>query len=243
MVLHHPDSRQRNENSQICRFLVLVACPLLLMIALQACESRYDPPPISAETLCGLNPEQLGTMKEEQLYQWIEEEIGCEPSRHEMRVGKDSVVLLNCDGEHVSGGFQSVNGHPANLGISIGESRLTFGEVVSGLGSPELVYRDIQRTDHNPALYSVGLEYPALGVSVYSIIVDDLRELVHEGVLSVTLSEDMGVDLINCYLPGSIEEVLWADPWSVYRGGIRLRLERSLPWPGFGAIVPLIDNR
>ncbi len=99
-------------------------------------------------------------------------------------------------------------------------------QVVAGLGVPDFVYHDNYPTISSEATYvTVGLDYPELGVSVFS------SYWVKGGTWSmqVRLNPALQVDSILCYPPtGSL-----ADTLRVYH--YNADMSERMPWPGFDA--------
>jgi hypothetical protein len=214
------------------RLLVLRAvldfciCCLLLVQA----ECTRSSVLISFEGLCGLTQKQFATMDKAALIQWIQEEYGVAPTQmgNEVRSGKavelyawtkdetDRYAWLQ-DGRLVWLSIERLNGP-------------TFGQVVDALGFPEAVSRD--GTGWENTVYRIGLEYPGLGFSV-----------AESGVLAgyvseITLVRDMHVNTVDCYAPGSMEDVL-KNAYLIPPENVPAALSHRLPWTGFGGSVSL----
>lgn len=114
------------------------------------------------------------------------------------------------------------------------ENEPRFGQVVAGLGAPELVYHDNYVPVVREATYvGIGLDYPKQGVSVMTgRWVQGDRENVQ-----VRLSEDQVHDM-DCYVPTQSMEEILGDVYQYRSEIIDREMKRRIPWPGFGAWLP-----
>lgn len=196
--------------------------------------------PASYESLCGLTREQMGTMTEAEVQQWVREKYGTVPVQSQQVIGEEKITVYIWEYQGVTGNAYVRGDHLFRISLQdlegIVKNKPTFGQVVAGLGLPEMLDRTVGLYD--PLQYTIILDYPALGISVSGTEVGVRDKLVHGGVLAVVLTEQMEVDNVHCYTPGRMEEVLqrvfFVSPEDVQR-----QMETQVPWPGFGALVPL----
>ena len=215
---------------------------LLLALLLASCVDKAEPALVSFEELCLLSPENLANMNGDAVPEWVESDFGSPPS---ISTGADGSVVV------------VFNGSSARLGEFVGnilvrEGRINeislhdiqagphFDEVVMGLGDPTSV-NHYCAMPHEPQWVEIGLDYPTAGVSVYASEIRPRGSLAVEGGLGIVLSEELQVDLVQCYPPApTIEEIINRDH-SLTPTGRRLQLENRVPWTGFGSIVPLTE--
>lgn len=110
-----------------------------------------------------------------------------------------------------------------------------FGQVVAGLGVPEFVYHNNYVPVVREATYvHIGLDYPKLGVSVWSgrwYKGDDEH-------MQARLTANLQVQGIDCYPPTqSMEEVL-RDVYHYRTDIIESEMKHRIPWPGFDTWLP-----
>ncbi|MBN1920277.1 MAG: hypothetical protein JW892_03465 [Anaerolineae bacterium] len=224
--------------------LAMITAVFLLLFLLVSCVDKAEPEPvpISFEELCLLSPENLATMKGDAVPEWVESNFGAPPS---ISTGdNDSVVVV-------------FSGSSARLGDFVGnilvrEGRINevslhdiqtgphFDEVVMGLGDPTSV-NHYCAMPHEPQWVTIGLDYPAVGVSVYASESHSRGSLAFEGGLGIVLNEESQVTLIQCYPPApTMEEIINRDS-SLTPTGRRLQLENRASWTGFGSIVRLTE--
>jgi hypothetical protein len=214
--------------------MILVGC----LFILGGCQSEPVPStPASFEDLCQLRQDQLVEMDILQLSQWIEDKYGVSPIYSE--TGDVRVYVWGAFDEPDSffGNAYVRDGNVIRIVLYNVQGAPNFGEVVSGLGEPLSVYQYAQQ--YEKVLYSVGLDYPTIGVSVYASELVSRQSLLSHGKLYVEFRGDMLVDLVECYAPGAtMEEVLNRDDLD---GSVSIenQLHNRLPWPGFGVAVPL----
>lgn len=219
-----------------------VASICFLLAVLAGCRPPdQSPAPVLYEDLCVLTHEQMGVMDDESLRQWIEKEYSNVPLRSQEVISGELITIYVWEYEGITGNAYLRDGSLFRVSSFDLEGKAkgqpTFGQVVAGLGTPEII--EPSAGMYEPLAYTIVLHYPTLGVSVSGTNVEPRERLTHEGKLAVLLTEDMQVDNVDCYIPGSIEEVLqtafFASPEDVL-----LYMRNRMPWPGFGALVPLI---
>jgi hypothetical protein len=219
----------------------LIGCPvLLLLVVLTCCRRRAswldESGPVTVEELCPLSGEQMAGMDADDVRGWIRETYST------------SVLggLNDISGHSVYGFVWHVWGMTGNADIY--QERLvrvtlfdieggpTLAQIVTGSGPPEMLRARGETIEGTP--YHLGLEYPALGFSVSLFDSSGNQDVFQDGQFAVRLTEDMRVDRIDCYPPGTMEEVL-RDSYLLDDDGIEYNMESTMPWPGFGELVPL----
>jgi hypothetical protein len=220
--------------------LRVIAC--MIFVVLAGCEQPRKQ--ISYESLCGLTKDQMGSLDEDGVREWIEKEHG----------PVQEVILDQALDEEYSGSITAYGwsemGKVAGIAY-MREGRLyrasvydlengpNFGQVVTSLGVPQAVFGS-GTTLQDPVLYTIRMEYPDLGLSVEGSSLEARSELIRGEGLSAPLREKMLVRNVECYVPGSIEEVL-RNVFLLSPEVIRYQLEKRIKWPGFSSIVPLQD--
>lgn len=175
--------------------------------------------PISFSTLCGLRADQLETMGETDVVQWVKGRYSVSPLRDQISYeGDELVTYLWPDGTALL-----INGRLAVLSVHRADSGITFDQVVNTLGLPEAVSISLLSTSE--ATYcSLRLRYPQQGL----LLGND--EPTQGGTTAVRLARDSQVTAIDCFAPGTLE--------SLQRLGVYIP-DTVVPWSGFGAAVPL----
>ena len=216
--------------SVCCLLVILVGCR-------QAIQSTEVPlAPVSFEDLCRLSHKQFGTMGEEELRQWIEETYYDTPSEAQEIMDGDPIGIYIWEHGEMIGNAYLRDGRLLRISLHDIENGPTFGQVVAGLAPPAMVYR--YQWTYEQVLYTIGLDYPALGVSVYTTNLEKWHKLAHQEGLAVTLTQDMRVNGIECYTPGPMEDVL-REAFLLSPESVSFQMQSRLPWPGFGVLIPL----
>ena len=172
---------------------------------------------ISFETLCGISADQMGGMEETDVEQWIKDRYTAAPFRDQRSYEGDAIVIFWWSDHNAI----VINGHLAAL--SVPNSGITFDQVVNSLGLPAAV--STYREGSDEAIYgSLWLHYPQEGLLLGSV------ELVQATTAEVRVTRDSQVTVVHCLAPGALE--------SLQRIGF-YRPDLAVPWPGFGAAVPL----
>lgn len=229
-----------NQPRPIRRGLLIANLCLLLAILAGCRQTTHIETPVSYEDLCGLTSEQMGTMDEANVQQWIKEKYNATPTQSQQIMGGEAVTVYIWEHDGITGNAYVRDDRLFRISLydldNNVESKPTFGQVVAGLGPPEMLDRTVGMYD--PLQYTIILDYPALGVSMSGTEAEARNKLVHEGVLAAVLTERMQADNVHCYIPGSMEAVLqkifFVSPENVPR-----QMQTQIPWPGFGALVPL----
>jgi hypothetical protein len=199
---------------------------------------------VSYESLCGLTKDQMGSLDEEGVREWIEKEHGPvqeaildQALDEELR---DAIVAYGwSEMGKIAGIAYLKEGRLYRVSVYGLENGPNFGQVVTSLGVPQAVY-GFGIAVRDPVFYTIRMDYPALGLSVEGSSLDARAELIRGKGLSTPLSEKMLVRDVECYVPGSIEQVL-RDVFLLSPEVIRYQLEKRIKWPGFSSTVPLQD--
>ena len=212
---------------------------LCMMLTMAGCGRVVEQaPPVSYEELCGLPYGQMGVMNEEEVRQWMEETKGAFRTAN-----LDKFLPPDQRGTVVAyawfnGKAYLRDGHLFRVSRET-RNGPTLGQVVAGLGPPEMIARGFATYGGHVVAF-LHLEYLALGVSVetwYDMTPQE-RSLPH-AEWKVALKKDMRVSSIDCYLPGlSLEEMLH-EVFFVRSEIIPHEVNRRMPWPGFGAQIPI----
>jgi hypothetical protein len=225
----------------LIRVSVLVTVLYFLLTALAGC--RQPRQPVSYEDLCGLGSEQMGVMNDEEVRQWLEEEYGTASPviLDAMLEGneRDLITAYAWEEKGRTGIAYLRDERLFRISLRYIGDRPTFGQVVGGLGTPDMIGRSVI-TYGGDVVYSLGLDYPELGVSVSASAEMTAKEVSRSAEeWAVTLKEDMQVNSVSCYTPAaSMEEVLHK-VFFVSPENVSYAMQRQMPWPGFGALVPL----
>jgi hypothetical protein len=106
----------------------------------------------------------------------------------------------------------------------------TFGELVDAVGPPEWVYPYIIRCNGSKdCAYGIYLDYPGLGMSVRSDRFGDLPGR------TFALDRNLRVKTVECYVSGTMEEVL-RNAYQLPPDYVLRDMQARVPWSGFGAI-------
>lgn len=210
---------------------------LLLLLGLAGCHILvlYPADQISFTGLCGLTPEQFKEMDQEQVRQWLEKQYGAAAKISEE--GEDTVSLYAEEWSSGSGEAYVRQGHLIEItrGLTNGPS---FGQIVGVFGIPESVYGTSIGLEKIP--YTVGLDYPKLGITIAMRKIADPSEVVYDNHLQVQLKQDYLVNVARCYEPrASIEEVLRNGHLKSKPMIIEDALSQRRSWQGFGMWVKL----
>lgn len=214
----------------IRRALLSTGILCLLVVSAGCMDSPSARVPISFEELCGFPQEQFASMDETALVQWVRDHYDVAPSKSSQRVESGIVVELYKWAK--DGMRERAWLHDDQLAWILleGERGVSFGQVVDALGPPETVRRDVTRQENT--VYTIWLEYPTKG---FFVGVDELR---YGYVDQVSLSGSMQVNVVVCYTEGSLETVL-ENVFLVAPANMPYQMSKRMPWPGFGASIPL----
>ncbi len=216
-----------------------------LLLLLGSCQQSSTPissvaPGTSAsfESLCMLSPEQLLEMDTIRLYEWLENNFSVTPGSY---FETDDVIIYSWgtpdESDKFFGNAYVHENQVFKILLYNVHNAPNFGTIVADLGEPSSI--DLYAVQYEEVLYEIGLDYPAVGVSVFMSESKPRQSLIFQGQPSVVLREDMLVDLVECYAPAiTIEDVLSHD-YSLTPLGLQTQLQSRLSWPGFGSAVPL----
>lgn len=209
---------------------------LLCMGLLIGCQLHPEPPAfqISLTSLCGLAPDQYSKMDQSQVRQWLENQYAA-PASSDL---KDGLVSISA-GTQTRGGATVFFLQDRVLMIDrVIMNGPTFGQIANAFGSPTTVYG--MGNVKEVILLSIGLDYPALGISVFMSKTVDPRELRHDGQLEIQLKEEYQVTTVKCYAPRSSVDDLLRDRFSAFPTVQQYELKRRKSWAGFGDWIPLM---
>jgi len=208
---------------------VLVAtigfCVFLILVA--GCGQPAQPSTSTPfDQFCGLTLDRFSTIDEKGLRRWIRDNFAITyPTNVLRRYFDDDIKTVNYawgQGE----AFLS-NGHLIALIIRIAETdrRITFGQVVDKLGAPKTI--SFTRLGIGGGTrYNIQLHYLEHGLLFFGSI------RVRPDATEARLTEDILVEDIICFVPGSIETLEQIRAYSP-------DIIPWIPWPGFGAPIPL----
>lgn len=227
-----------DDSTSIIGKIGLICMGLLIMVACQ-------PPPLPAVTysdLCGLAHEQFGKLDEQAVLRWIQSK-NAQPLRAPLPNLPDEIKTdqIQAFGWTQPADTQTVrvaylrNGQLTRVSIQDLQNGPTFGQVVAGLGSPDTLYRSMQ--EYEQVLYTIGLDYPAFGIIVYTSGIEDRRTLMHDNQLAVHLAPTSRVTRIECYEPQPTQEALQRS-FFLSHESVLLEMQRRITWPGFDTWIP-----
>jgi len=196
----------------------------------------YGATPVSHQDICRLPPEEMATMDSEDVHRWIVTACDAVPTTSQEKIGGEQLTVYVWQSNGMTGNAYLRSGQLFRISLQNLENGPTFGQVVAGLGSPEMVDRRAEIRER--VLDTIALDYPALGISVSTSDVGKRSRLLHRDDLAVTLRQDMRVLHVECYAPGSMEDIL-RDVFLLPPEYVSYHLERRIPWPGFGSRVSL----
>ncbi len=194
---------------------------------------------ISFESLCGLTHSEFESMNSEQMDQWMRKKHGSNISVESSGDNQNIVTTYRWVETSSKGAAYRKDNHLLHISATDIDSGPTFGQVVSSLGKPDVVYRDVEAREK--VLYTVGLDYPRLGVSVSTSDLANVADIVHENGWAIQLKESMKVDSISCYTPHDSMEQVLINAFLSTPSSVQIQLKHRTPWPGFGSWVSL-DN-
>jgi hypothetical protein len=227
----------------ICKRVSFVRASLLdvgtcLLLAMLARCSQ--PSTVSYEDLCGPPREQMAAMDEDDVLQWITEQDSTPGRLEEIRDG-ESIVEYAWTRNGIIWTAHLRGGQVFRISSQYDENGPTFGDVVASIGTPEMVGRTVTSYGGH-VVYILGLDYLELGISVDGDDEMTARELSRSAKeWSVTLRENMEVDNVSCYSSHLSPEEVLGEVFLVPPEAISSEVRSRMPWPGFGASVPLGD--
>jgi hypothetical protein len=118
------------------------------------------------------------------------------------------------------------------------ENGPTLGQVAASLGVPEFVYGYVGAICEKSCNYSLGLDYPHLGISVYHSGYETTSQLWEMGAPSLAIQGDMRATEILCYEPAPMDTAL-RQAFGASMDSLTVQMSMRSPWVGFGARVPL----
>ena len=229
--------------ARVPRLLPLIAAGLfLLAIVLTTCQNpAYSSPSVTAQELCSFahSPELgLGITDEAGLVKWIKATHVVDPEQSVSAGGDSRVVNYYWvhDNNHWSASVR--DGRLVRVSQFEQDNGPTFGQVIAFWGDPEYAYGYVGVVCEKTCNYSLGLDYPHLGVSVYRSGFEVTNQIWKTGEPALAIQEDMKVTEIMCYESASMETVL-RDAFGASAESVKVQMSMHSPWAGFGSLIPL----
>jgi hypothetical protein len=213
------------DKKQMAGPVVLLMLAIILsifgVVVTRCCLVRGSPDPVSFEAICGLTHEEMVTMDEEQVLQWITAHYGV-PIEEIQRGGYPPSEYRWAD-DHLRGYAELTGGQLQSIKIEYyRHNGPTFCQVVDRLGPPETVLGNYYQAIAG-AIQTVVLEYPQQGLSLITHINATWFDTW------VDLKPTLRVDAVYCFPPDCGEE----GACEAFHGFVGKRV----PWPGFWAEV------
>jgi hypothetical protein len=199
-------------------------------------------PAVTYSDLCGLAREQFGKIDEQAVLQWIQSK-NAQPFRAPIPDLPDEIKTdqIQAWGWVQPSDAQTIrvaylrNGKLVRVSTQDLQNGPTFEQVVAGLGSPDTVYRSM--LEYEQVLYTIGLDYPALGIIVYTSANENRNTLMHDDQIAIHLVPTSRVTRIECYEPQPTENAL-QQVFFLSHESVSLEMQRRITWPGFDTWVP-----
>jgi len=223
-------------------WLAIVGILLLCLVATLAVadnqglidyESNYINP-VSYDDLCPFGKEQIQLMNGKQIQRWIYDKYHVTPS--ESTSGIDETITLYTFNQYKTLRYLSLRtDHPFLLTEDNIENGSTFRQIVAGLGTPERVYHEnYVPVVREATAVTIGLDYPKLGVSVWST----RWETGDHEQSADQLSENLRATGLYCYIPNQSMEDILKNVFGYRPDDIDSAMKKRMPWPGFGVWLP-----
>lgn len=233
VIFQYRKKTQQKVHIDVIRLFCLIILSALMISACQPTKNM----PVSYQDLCGLTSEQFANMDAKSITQWIESK-GIQPFEAPI---PDLPDTMHSDKIEALGWVPSAdtttvwvaylrNGWLTRISKPDIKQGPTLGQVVDGLGTPMTIYRSALQ--YEQVLYNVGLEYPALGISVYASGYDDRKNLLHDNQLAIYLTPSLRISRVECFKPAPIEIAL-QKPFFLSAESVSLEMLRLIPWSGF----------
>ncbi len=228
--------------SRECHLTLLISLIFLVVTSCQRAQEPVSREPITYLDLCGVTQDQIGTMDDGSVRNWIEEKYGSYRT-----IGLDAVLAygeqeLDSVKGYIWGDINDFyvdvylrRGILIRVSLNNIEEGLTFGQVVDDMGPPDWVHLDaVIRHD---VLYHFQLDYPRLGFSVGA---EDFKstKILSNNDYGIELDRDMSIDTIECYSPNPMEIVLKND-FIEPKDNVSFLMESRSKWSGFETYIPI----
>ena len=190
--------------------------------------------------LCGLTREQFAEMNETQVRQWLESQYRKEWIQYSSDSAEKRAWFkgtLNNESIEIS----LLGDHIDYIHINSPKINPTFGQVVSSFGNPEMIYhhRYLPIVYEGTAGYTIGLDYPTFGISVYYSDWCGVQKNClfntqkRDGKLAFQIQKNIPVNMVDCYQSdSSMMEV--AESYSDFNLWISKSVFKyRLTWVGF----------
>lgn len=217
------------------RYLLITS--LLILVGITACipATQQSPTPtvnsgvVTVEMLCGLVEQdgfRLGATNETDARKWIES--------HQQPKTQPDTLSWSDGRQKLSPGFHEDRMIAASFTPL--DMNITFGQVVNGLGEPEMVLGALGwLVCEKGCPYNIDLVYPTLGIWVSSFGVDGNPIRLQDDTWGTALREDMRVTAWDCFIPGQLQAFLD----HAFSAPARIDEQHVNRWEGFGAVVPI----
>lgn len=204
------------------KILMAVIGLYVLFILLAGCgQPPQATTPDPFEQFCGLASDRFASIDEKELRQWIRTEFSDMPLKRFDNWIK--AVVYSWD----KGEAFLFDGHLAALDVKVEAGKeVTLGQVVERLGPPKAISTWTVRINHSTR-YAILLDYSEQGLQILG------HMEVQPDTILVGLTEDIRVDGVLCFVPGSTEALKRLDR------GYDPELRSWTAWPGFGALMPI----
>ena len=212
---------------------------LLLAVMLVSCRPRPawldTSEPLEVQDLCPLSGDQMRLLDEDDVREWMKETYGCAAQDVRPLPGSP-LTILGCSAWGMTVDADLYQGELVQLSIYGIDDGPSFGQIVAASGPPDVVYAD--EDSYEAVMYTIGLEYPERGVTVFSSGSASIHDVLRDGDFVLELTQEMPVDRIACYTPGTMEDVL-RESYLFDEDAVKRYVESTVPWPGFGELVVL----
>lgn len=214
----------------------------LLAIVLTTCQNPASSSPSSTvQDLCSFAHSSdlgLGIADEAGLVKWIKATHAVDPAQSVSTGGGSRVVNYYWvhDNNHWSASVR--DGRLVRVSRFELDNGPTFGQVVAFWGDPEYVYGHVGVVCEKTCNYSLGLDYPHLGVSVYRSGFEVTNQMWKTGEPALAIQQDMKATEIMCYESASMETAL-RDAFGASAETVKVQMSMHSPWKGFGSLIPL----
>jgi hypothetical protein len=218
---------------------IYVAMILFGVLVMSACQPLQQTSITfsSFRDLCGLKPDQFGTMDNDAVLRWIEDTYQIAPQKYDRLERGVQVITYDWVRGDTRRSAVMHDSYLSRLTLENHKSGATLGQVLKVFNLPasvsggELPYEKVS--------YSVGLDYPSAGLIFVVAESADASSLMHNGKLAVQLKENLQASYIHCFKPSvSMDQVLQ----TVFLDSpedVEAEKKGRVPWPGFDGWVYL----
>ncbi len=226
--------------SQYCPLSTLLG--FLLVVVLAACRNTVGSSTSTpAHDLCAFahSPELLlGTTDVAGVADWVKAAYAVQAEQRVKTEGDSHTVefFWTVGNRHWSASVR--DGRLARVSRFDLDNGPTFDEVVSIYGEPVFVYGYMGTMCERSCRYSLGLDYPELGLSISRSGLETSQELRKTGVAALPVKKEVRATEIHCYQPATMEEVL-TNAFGMSIDSVTSQMSMRSSWSGFDVLVPL----